>query len=96
MFKKENLQYAVDEERNVSLEATGPYSFLYTKGEKSVEIPSESLKAENGLYSVCIYLSALKTWDKPESIKIEAEDVLSIKNDVQDAIKILEMNAEFE
>lgn len=96
MLKKAGPQYIVDEGRGVSLEATGPYSFLYTNNQNSVEISSEPLKSEDEEYSVCVYISSLETWDKPEQRAITPEEIATIKEDVQDALRILELNVEFE
>jgi hypothetical protein len=94
MFKMISPQYAVDEDNDISLEATGLYSFLYKQNEKHVEISSEPLKKDDE-YSVCMYLSDIKVWNN-DNEEITDEEKEAIKANLISALKTLNMNAEFD
>lgn len=96
MLKKVGSQYVVDEENEISFEATGPYSFLYKNKNLEATISSEPLKDDKGNYSVCLYLSDLDEWDKPENRPINDDERDAIHGHATQALQLLGMKVEIE
>lgn len=96
MFVKAGPQYVVDKENGISLEATGPYSFLYRNKDRSATLSSEPLLDDTGVYSVCFYLSDLQEWDEPQGAPLADTDRETIKNDVVNALALLDVEVEVE
>ena len=95
MFQKQTPQYTVNSVANISLEATGPYSFVYTPDGKKLEIDSEPLKQENGTYKVLIYTSTIEEWDHDDTAEISNNERQHILDNIKEALHSLDMEVEF-
>ena len=96
MFEKAGPQYVVDKKNGLSLEATGPYSFLYRDNQRSATLSSEPLLDEKGIYCVCLYLSDLEQWDEPEGAPVNEAARKKIEEDVVSALALLDIEVEVE
>lgn len=94
---KVSPQFVEDQERNVSITVTSPYSLKYTAQGKQLEIDVEPLKkSDDTPYSLCVYLNDIDCWTSDEDEKIDAQERGTIKADLQNALNLMETEAEFE
>ena len=92
-FQKISPQQIRDELAGVSLEIVDMYSLRYTDNDHTVTIDTEALK-KDGKYSVCLYLSALESWDNPTDVAITDDDKKQIQHNIEQAFKLLDADCE--
>ena len=97
MLRKAGHQYVIDEQNDISLEATGPYSFVYKNNDHSATLSSEPLlENDEDTYTVCVYLSDLDEWDEPKEKTVTTEEKETIADFVAEAISLLGLKVEIE